>query len=112
MMSNNTQRDELDEIDKILLDFDLSDASPGLREALIPSALSSIEFQEAKQKLRDYIAREIVAVVGMDITADKRHACRFNDGRQNCKCFIDGRNELRQEIREEFTDRGWRIGDE
>lgn len=55
--------------------------------------------QYTQSKLKAF-AGEVEASIGIHLSIDKSHACRFNDGEQNCDCFINGRNDLRDDFRE------------
>ena len=69
--------------------------------------LTDFDIMEAKQAIEDLyteklkaFAGEVEASIGIHLSIDKSHACRFNDGEQNCDCFINGRNDLRDDFRE------------
>jgi hypothetical protein len=69
--------------------------------------LHSVQIKEvprAEKAIRRAVAEEMLELVGIDISIDKDHACRFNDGEQDCDCYMGGRNQFRYELRQKIKE--------
>lgn len=96
---NTTPKDNTpDELDEIL--EAVKNSGHGFQ---LENGQRRLQPREAKQKLRDYIAREIAEVIGEnEIQKPEYTTSEENE-------LLADRNDLRVDLRQRAADRGWRI---
>lgn len=64
--------------------------------------LNMVEAQEEIEKLlalqRTQLLNEVLGKIDLMVKDNKEHTCRFNDGKQDCDCYLEGLNRVKRQL--------------
>lgn len=52
----------------------------------------------ALEKVREDERGRIAEIIHILVAQNKEHSCRFNDGEQNCDCYLEGLNRVLRQL--------------